>query len=87
MMDELQIFDVKMYASGEALPEEQTALAVIAMILGTLFAVVVVFTTIYVCYMGPLKDYNFSKRFVTLFYKLTQQYLSNNFRTYSKKIN
>lgn len=54
--------DVRLYASGAALAQGKAG-AVVGMVFGTLFAVAVVFAAIYVCYIGPLKDYNFSKRF------------------------
>lgn len=55
--------DVKLYASGAAIVVGETGAAVVGMVFGTLLAVAVVFAAIYVCYIGPLKDYNFQKRF------------------------
>lgn len=62
-MEELQIADVKLYASGAAVVEGETGAAAVGMIFGSLFVVAVVFAAIYVYYVGPLKNYNFSKRF------------------------
>lgn len=62
MMDELRIFDVKVYASGPPIVEGERGVATAGVIFGALFTVALVFATIYVCYVGPLKDYQFSKR-------------------------
>lgn len=61
-MEELKIFDVKVFASGAPIVEGEAGAAVVGILFGTLFVVTVVFVGIYVCYVGPLKDYNVSKR-------------------------
>lgn len=62
-MEKLKIFDAKLYASGAPLVAGQTGVAVFGMIFGTFFAVIVVFILLYVFYVGPLKDYNFTTRY------------------------
>lgn len=62
MLREMQIFDVTLSTSGAPLLVGESAAGMVGMVFGTLFGVVVVFVAIYVCYVGPLKDYKFTKR-------------------------
>lgn len=56
IVEELKILEMKLHVSGEPIVE-QAGTAIVGVILGTFFAVLVVFIVIYVLYVGPLSDY------------------------------
>lgn len=61
-MEDLNFYDIKVYASGSPIVKGAAGAAAAAIVFGTLFAVFIVFASIYAYYVGPLKDYKLSTR-------------------------